>query len=200
MKRKNVVLLALFLMTALGAYAQKQLTTTELVAQIQEGKNLAYENVIFTDDIDLSNFGANSQTGQYPENGKIGYVFTNFVKQPAAFKNCVFKGKLILFTKTETASDKKEYRVEFMGDVRFENCVFEKFVDFELTNFNKAVSFEGTVFKEQPRFVRMGIEQKPNIQGLKLEKNCLFQVDQSKKQRVLTAKELEKRLDSKRLF
>ena len=200
MKRKNVVLLALFLMTAFGAYAQKQLPTTELVAQIQEGKSLVYENVIFTDDIDLSNFGTNPQTGQYPENGKMAYVFTNFIKQPVSFKNCVFKGKLILFTKIETAIEKKEYRVEFINDVRFQNCVFEKFVDFELTNFNKAVSFEGTVFKEQPRFVRMGIEQKPNIQGLKLEKNCLFQVDQSKKERVLTAKELEKRLASKRFF
>ena len=189
--KKNVLMAMLVLSTAC-AYAQKQMASTELVNQISQGKSLIYENVSFIGDIDLSNLGNNTETGKYPENGKTAYVLTNFVKLPVSFKNCTFKGKLIMCTKAEGANEKREYRVEFTDNVIFQNCIFEKVADFELTNFDKAVSFEGSVFKEQPRFVRMGLYQKPNIQGLKLEKDCLFQFDQSKKEQVFTTKELNK--------
>ena len=194
MKRK--ILVAAFLITAAAAYAQKQMTSTELINQISQGKSLVYENVTIVGDIDLYNLGASTQTGQYPENGKTAYVLTNFVKQPLSFNNCTFQGKLTMCKKAESATEKKEYRVEFTEDVTFKNCIFEKEADFELTNFDKAVSFEGSVFIEQPRFVRMGLYQKPNMQGLKLQKGCLFQFDQSKKEQVFTAQELSKILEA----
>ena len=183
-------------MTTAGAYAQKQMASTELVNQISQGKSLVYENISFIGDVDLFNLGGSTQTGQYPENGKTAYVLTNFVKLPVSFKNCTFKGKLTMCKKAESATEKKEYRVEFTDDVTFQNCTFEKMADFELTNFNKAVSFEGSVFKEQPRFVRMGLYQKPNVEGLKLEKDCLFQFDQSKKEQIFTTKELSKIIEA----
>ena len=190
------MLVAVLLMTTAGAYAQQQMASTELANQISQGKSLVYENVSFVGDIDLSNLGTSTPTAQYPENGKTAVVLSNFVRQPVSFKNCTFKGKFTLCSKTESAVEIKEYRVEFTENVIFQNCIFEKDTNFELVNFDKAVSFEGSVFKEQPRFVRMGIYQKPNIQGLKLEKDCLFQFDQSKKQKVFTIKELSKIIEA----
>lgn len=175
-----------------SAHAQKEVSSVELLTQISQGKNLSYKNVIITGDIDFSKLGNAKATGKYPENGKTVYVLSNFVKQPVYFKNCTFKGRLLFCYKTENGKEKKEYRVEFREDVSFQNCTFEKVVDFELTNFNKAVSFEGAVFKEQPRFVRMGLYQKPNLDGLKLAKDCLFQFDQSKKEKIFTTEELNK--------
>ena len=188
--------MAIIALSTFGVYAQKEVSSAELISQIAEGKSVSYENVTITGDINVSNFGNATETGKYPENGKTVYVFSNFVKQPVSFKNCIFKGKLIFCNKTESQSEKKEYRIEFVNDVAFKNCTFEKNVDFELTNFDKAISLEGSVFKEQPRFVRMGIYQKPNLSGLKLQKDCLFQFDQSKKEQVFTAQELQKIIDT----
>lgn len=189
---KKKLLTAVIVCFTVSAYAQKEVGSFELINQISEGKNLSYENVTIIGDVDLSKLGNSTETGKYPENGKTVYVFTNFVKHPVSFKNCTFKGRLTLCHKTESSNEKKEYRVEFTEDVIFQNCTFEKVADFELTNFYKAVSFEGAVFKEQPRFVRMGLYQKPNLDGLQLAKGCLFQFDQSKKEQVFTTKELNK--------
>ncbi|HRH50095.1 MAG TPA: pentapeptide repeat-containing protein [Panacibacter sp.] len=189
---KKKLFTAVIVCFTVSAYAQKEVSSVELINQISEGKNLSYENVTIIGDVDLSKLGNSTETGKYPENGKTVYVFTNFVKQPVSFKNCTFKGRLNLCHKTESSNEKKEYRVEFTEDVIFQNCTFEKVADFELTNFDKAVSFEGAVFKEQPRFVRMGLYQKPNLDGLQLAKGCLFQFDQSKKEQVFTTKELNK--------
>lgn len=193
---KNRVFLTILLLSSVCAFAQNQINATELISEIREGKTINYENVIIVGDMNLANFGSNVQTAEYPENGKTAYVFTNFVKQIISFKNCTFKGKVILFDKTEVRTEIKEYRVEFADDVTFQNCVFEKATDFELTNFNKAISFENSLFNERPRFVRMGIYQKPNITGLKLSKGCLFQFDQSKKEKIFTIDELGKIIDT----
>lgn len=193
---KKCFLMAIIVLSSIGAYAQKKVSSAELISQIREGKNLSYENVTIIGDIDVSNFGNAIETGLYPENGKTVYVLSNFVRQPVSFKNCTFKGKLTFCYKTESSSEKREYRIEFTNDVTFQNCTFEKDADFELTNFDKAVSFEGSVFKEQPRFVRMGLNLKPNLDGLKLEKGCLFQFDQSKKEQVFTTQELNKIIDA----
>jgi hypothetical protein len=193
---KKCFLMAIIVLSSIGANAQKVVSSVELINLISQGKNLIYENVTITGDINVSNFGNAIETGQYPENGKTVYVLSNFVKQLVSFKNCTFKGRLIFCNKTENSSEKKEYRIEFTNDVTFQNCTFEKVADFELTNFDKAVSFEGSVFKEQPRFVRMGLYQKPNLNGLKLEKGCLFQFDQSKKEQVFTTEELNKAIDA----
>ena len=189
---KKNLFTAVILCFAVGVYAQKEVSAAELISQISEGKNLSYENITITGDIDVSKLGNATETGKYPENGKTVYVLSNFVKQPVYFKNCTFKGRLIFCYKTESNSEKREYRVEFTDDVIFQYCTFERLVDFELTNFDKAVSFEGSVFKEQPRFVRMGLDQKPNLDRLKLDKGCLYQFDQSKKQQVFTTQKLEK--------
>ena len=188
--------MAIIVLSSVGAFAQKEVSSVDLIKQINQGKILSYENVTITGDIDVSKFGNAIETGKYPENGKTVYVLSNFVKQPVSFKNCTFKGNLTFCSKTESNSEKKEYRIEFTNDVSFQNCTFEKVADFELTNFNKAVSFEGSIFKEQPKFVRVGLNQKPNLEGLKLEKGCLFQFDQSKKEQELTTQELNKIIDA----
>ena len=175
-----------------SAFAQKEVSSLELLSQIGQGKSLSYENVIVTGDIDLSKLDHPTETGKYIENGKTAYVLSHLVQQAISFKNCTFKGKLIFCTKTESNTEKREYRVEFAEDVILQNCRFEKTVDFELTNFGKAISLEGSVFKDQPKFVRIGLTQKPNLEGLKLEKGCLFQLDQSTKVQVLTAAELSR--------
>jgi hypothetical protein len=193
---KKCFLMAIIALSGIGAYAQKEISSAEIISQISEGRNLSYENVIITGDIDVLNFGNAIETGKYPENGKTVYVLSKFVRQPVSFKNCTFKGRLTFCHKTESSSEKKEYRIEFSNDVAFKNCTFEKAVDFELTNFDKAVSFEGSIFQEQPRFVRMGLLQKPNLNGMKLEKGCLFQFDQSKKEQVFTTQELNKIIDA----
>lgn len=189
---KKNLFAAVIVCFTVSAYAQKEVSYDELITQISQGKNLSYENVTIIGDIDLSKLGSGTETGKYPENGKTVYVLSNFVKQPVSFKNCTFKGRLVFCYKTENSNEKREQRVEFTDDVIFQNCTFEKAADFELTNFDKAVSFEGSVFKEQPRFVRMGLYQKPNLDGMKLDKGCLFQFDQSKKEQVFTTQELNK--------
>ena len=173
-------------------YAQTDVQASEIINQFNDGKALNFENVTIVGDLDLSNLKDSKSTCVYPEKGKKVDVITNFVTHGVLFKNCVFKGKFILFHLDNSGSMKKEFRVQFNENVVFEKCVFEQSVDFELTNFNKAVSFESSNFKAQPRLVRMGVYQKPNLTGLILEKGCLFQFDQTKKAQVFTLKELMK--------
>ena len=193
--KKLVFITALLLITA-NVFAQKEVSAAEIVSLVNHGKPLVYENVIINGEIDLSNSSGSTITGKYPENGKTVYVLSNFVKQPVTFKHCTFRGDITFCRKDESANSKKEYRVEFTKDVIFHDCVFEKKVDFELTNFDKGISFAGSTFKEQPRFVRMGINQKPDLQGLVLHKGCLFQFDQSKKAQNFNAVELIKAVDA----
>jgi Pentapeptide repeats (9 copies) len=193
---KKMLIIPVVVFSALAAIGQKTVNAEELLSQLTQGKAMQYEDVTIVGDLDLSRVEGSKLTGQYPENGKTVAVYTIFVRNAVSFKHCKFAGRFILCGKTETSTEKKEYRVEFSGDVEFLDCIFEKATDFELANFNKAVSLTGSTFKEQPRFVRMGLYQKPNVDGLTLEKGCLFQFDQSKKAQVFSSKELTKMVDT----
>jgi len=189
---------ALAVCVTISCYAQKEISAAVLLNQIRDGKTVDYENVTITGDINFPSSETATPTGKYPQNGKTVYVLSNFLMPSISFRNCVFKGRLNFCFKKESDSEKKEYRVEFKNDVFFENCLFEKIADFELVNFDKGVSFEGSVFREQPKFVRVGLYQKPALAGIKLDKGCLFQLDQSKKSQVFSAQELTKIINAMR--
>jgi len=178
---KQLLMGAMLLTIATVAFSQKQVSAAYILSRLASGEALICQDAVITDDIDFTRFPLQTVTGQYPEKGKTVYVVSNFINGHVYFKNCVFKGRLNFFRAENTAGTKKEYRVEWREDVLFENCRFEKAVDFELTNFTKLVSLERSVFTEQPRFVRMGLRQKPQLNGLTLQKGCYFQFDQSKK-------------------
>jgi hypothetical protein len=193
--KKFVTTLALATCFA-GAFAQTEVSATTVNQQLNGSQPVTYTNNTITGDWNVWMMEGSVATAQYPENGKTAIVYTRFVNQPVTFRNCTFKGALSFCHKVTEGNTIKEYRVEFTQAVTFENCVFEKATDWELVNFNQALSFANSTFKERPRLARMGIYQKPNLSGLVLQKNCLFQFDQTKKANVFTVAELTKAINS----
>jgi Pentapeptide repeats (9 copies) len=184
----KLVLLALVIFGAISANAQ--INADEIVGKINRGESISYQNVQIIGDLDLTRLVNVKNDSQYPEKGKTALVYSNIISQALVFKNVTFKGKLNFFRKDETPKNINEYRVVFDNDVTFENCIFEQDVDFELTNFNRQVSFAGSIFKTQPRLVRVGLQKKPNIEGLVLADKCLFQFTQNDPQILLAVNEL----------
>jgi hypothetical protein len=193
---KKLVMTVMLATCVASAFAQTEIAVTAVNEQLSGNQPVTYENKTITGDWNAWMIEGSVETGQYPENGKTAIVYTRFVNQPVTFRNCTFKGALNFCHKVTEGNVLKEYRVDFLQAVSFENCVFEKTTDWELVNFNQALSFANSTFKERPRLARMGIYQKPNLSGLVLQKNCLFQFDQTKKTEVFTVAELTKTINS----
>lgn len=191
---KNVfltVIAALVLsFSALGQAPAKKISADKIIKQIEEGKKISYENVTVTGDLDLSNLSKRINDATYPEKGKTARVYTATIKQPIAFKNVIFAGRLDFFRKDENANEIKEYRTAFADSVAFENCTFNKTTNFELTNFDGSVSFESSVFKTQPSFIRVGLQKTPNFAKTVFENGSLFKNFQSDEAQNLTAEQL----------
>ena len=186
----KLVLLALVIFGAFSVNAQT--SASEIVSKINKGETVSYENVQVSGDLDLTRLKNTKNDSQYPEKDKTAIVYSNIVSQPIVFRNVVFKGSLNFFRKEETSTNINEYRVVFDENVVFENCTFEQGVNFELTNFNRQVSFAGSIFNLQPRFVRIGLQKKPNIEGLVLKQNCFFQFTQTDESEILSVADLQK--------
>lgn len=190
---KQIILITAAILTlALSGFGQnKTISASEIVNQINSGKDVSIENATVIGNLDLTNLSNQINDSIYPENGKQAKVFSNKISQAVSFKNVKFTDKLNFFRKESNKTEIREYRVVFEKSVTFENCTFEKQTNFELTNFDGETSFANSIFKQKPLLIRIGLDKKPNLEGTIFEQGSIFQFTQNDSQINLSVADLQ---------
>jgi uncharacterized protein YjbI with pentapeptide repeats len=167
MKQQLILATGLILLNGV-AFAQTQVNAEEVVAKINRGEAINYQNARISGDLDLTHLA--KQTIEFQDKEKMSdTIFVNTVGVPLNFTNCTFSGKVIGYfnpdndKKVETVRPSKIYNTNFDKDVAFMNCTFEKEVNFKYTEFKAKASFSASKFKDLAFFKYTDFAKAPDF-------------------------------------
>ncbi|RNI29637.1 hypothetical protein EFA69_08750 [Rufibacter immobilis] len=163
MKNRSMLFLLLWLLLPALVWAQTNVPAAEVIAKINRGEAVSYQNVTITGDLDLTQLA--NKTLQPAKGGQGNWEskeYVSTVTAPVSFINCTFKGNVLAYfnpnyedgkPKISLKSELNEvYNTNFEKDVRFEECVFERRSDFKYSQFRGIASFAGSTFQEEALF------------------------------------------------
>lgn len=162
---KNIILpLSLLLMLGTQAFAQKTVLAEDIIAQINRGEAVNYENVKVRGVLDLTNL--ENRTSKKKGSNWFGSnkMYESTVENSIRFVNCTFMDDVLAYYN----DDDDTYIAHFEDDVIFQQCVFEESSEFKYSDFDKYASFAQSVFNEEANFKYAEFSEGPDFSS------CIF--------------------------
>ncbi|WPP50854.1 pentapeptide repeat-containing protein [Catalinimonas niigatensis] len=168
--KTNSLILALFLLIGSQAYAQKTVRAEDIIAQINRGEVVDYENVKVSGVLDLTNL--ENQTSKRKGDGWFGSnkQYESTVENSIRFIKCTFLDDVLAYYN----EDDDTYIAHFEEDVLFEQCVFERASEFKYSDFEEKASFARTVFNREANFKYAEFADGPDFSGSIFEEDANF--------------------------
>lgn len=172
--KQRFLLAAGFLLLNGFAFAQTQVKAEDVVAKINRGEAVSYQNARISGDLDLTHLA--KQTIEFQDKArKSDTIFVNTVNVPVRFTNCTFSGKVIGYFNPDNGKEQENYKVSkiyntnFDKDVTFTNCTFEKETNFKYSEFKGKTSFSGSQFKDMAFFKYTEFTTAPDFSKAKFD-------------------------------
>lgn len=135
-----------------AALAQDRVSATEIMRDIQDGKDISYENVTIVGVLDLTYM--DSKIGDLPRRSKWGNNGDNEVKETievnVSFVNCTFTDDVLAYIHEDHSG--YTFTADFEQDVVFKNCEFERDALFKYSDFDEGANFSGSKFRRESTF------------------------------------------------
>jgi len=147
---KSRILTIIFLVLPLFAYLQVNVDAQEIIAKINKGEDIFYQNATIIGDLDfrLVNDVEKDSEWEFFGNDDITYKYN--VHSSLKFVNCQFQGNIIGYLHDDR---KDELHIAHFHDmVYFEKCTFKDDFLVKYSAFNKKAAFPGNVFEEEALF------------------------------------------------
>lgn len=172
----------LFIILIPGAVvAQQNVAARDIIAQINRGQVVAYQNATITGDLDLTQLNNKKLKEQSDKDDPSTQEYISTVTAPLQFTNCTFAGKVLAYFNpnqgmnfTNNAERNEIYNANFAQDVRFESCIFQQEAAFKYSQFKTTVSFAGSQFSDEALFKYTKFEQAPNFSRAKFTDGAVF--------------------------
>ncbi len=174
MKKFTVLLVVLFLFPVI-LQAQTTVDAKDIIKQINEGKEVNYENVEIVGDLDFTqiddyNYSKPRRSRDSRDSrdrrsrglisrikrsisdndwGSTNTIWYN-IKVPVTFKNCVFRGDVIAYYSDRW--DNETHNAVFHKDADFTGCTFRRESAFKYVKFYENAGFANTEFEEEALF------------------------------------------------
>lgn len=151
-----------------------QISSKEILSQIDNGENIYYEDMTITGDLDFS------QSLNTAKLGKNTYIVN--INSVIVFKNCEFTGN-VLGVHTD-ANDSRYYvrfnrsvsfsNSEIKGEINFYRTIFNGKVDFSNSRFNRKILLKDAVFKEQVNLKSAVFESEADFRTIEFYSRAIF--------------------------
>ncbi|WP_207435557.1 pentapeptide repeat-containing protein [Sabulibacter ruber] len=187
MKKTFSLLLLLWLVLPALVWAQNTVPAADVIARINRGEAVKYENATITGDLDLTQLQNKTLKQHHDAKEKRGHKeYVSTVTAPISFVNCTFQGNVLAYYNSndknadgqpdlgEKVTEGDVYNTNFDKDVRFENCVFEQRSAFKYTEFKQEASFAGTTFRKEAFFKYSKFAQGPDFSKAKFNQQANF--------------------------
>lgn len=165
--KTKLIPFALFLLFGTQAFAQKTVRAEDIIAQINRGEAVDYENVKIRGVLDLTNLENRISTKKGGNWFGSNRQYESRVESSIRFVNCTFLDDVLAYYN----EDDDTYIAHFEDDVIFQQCVFEEYSEFKYSNFDKNASFAQCVFDNEANFKYAKFADGPDFS------NCIFEED-----------------------
>ena len=164
---------ALFITTSL--LAQKSISANDILSDIKNGKNVTYENVTITGNLDMTFMDEKlpdlPKKRKWYNNGGSNSVEEQ-IEGKVSFVNCIFEDNVFAYIHEEDSG--YTFIANFENDVRFSNCTFKGNALFKYSDFEKEANFSGSKFKENTTFKYAKFNESANFSSTVFEEDAIF--------------------------
>ncbi len=166
----TLLLSGLFVFSGL---AQSRVTAEEIIAKINKGQSVAYENVTITGTLDLTDLENRTLTDKDKKWWGSDYEkYESVVKVSLRFENCTFDDAVLAYYHDE--AENNTFIAHFDKDVSFRNCVFNDKSEFKYSEFDEGADFYGASFDEDANFKYPEFDQAPVFTQARFEEEANF--------------------------
>lgn len=129
---------------------QVNVDAKEIIAKLNKGEAVHYENVAISGDLDFRLLEDREKENDIETIFKDNVIYKYHVNAPLKFTNCTFSGKIIGYYNDEV--NKVLHIALFHEDVIFNNCKFKDDFLVKYSEFDKMASFPKNTFEETALF------------------------------------------------
>ena len=157
------LLLFLTLLSPFLTPGQETINGSDIIKDIDLGKNIFYKNITIEGDLDFTTLNTNVD--------KNGGEFFNIddekititIEKDIRFENCKFNGEVIGYVN----NDKEDilYSTRFRGKFSLKNCTFNKSITFKYSSFYNVVTITNSNFEADVEFKYTNFESNVDFTG-----------------------------------
>ena len=174
-----LTLLSLLVGFTLASTAQTKVKASDIIKQINEGRDVAYTNVEVEGTLDLTDLANRTEarrSNRWLHNFDGDDSFVSTVKVSLTFTNCTFQGDVLAYYHLNRSQE--TFIAHFDKDVTFKNCSFTSASEFKYSQFEGVAVFAGSTFKREGNFKYAGFSSGPSFAGVKFEDGADFKYTQ----------------------
>ena len=173
---KYVLTLSAIVFGLTVASAQSKIQASEIIRQINEGRDVTYSNIEIEGVLDLTDL--KNRMEERPTNRWLnGYyddtdTYFSTVEVSLTFNNCTFLGDVLAYYHLERREE--TYIAHFEKDVLFKNCNFRYSSEFKYSEFEGVANFSGSTFNRTANFKYAEFSSGPLFANVRFEEGADF--------------------------
>ncbi len=146
--------LFLLLVSVVSLTAQSRISGSEIIAMLDDGKDVRLENATVTGDLDFTKLADREEEKKDGWGNRTNYRC--HVRNTLSFVNCTFEGKVLGYLSEGDGWNGKNneplYNVDFHDAVTFRDCKFTEDAHFKYSKFYDEATFADSRFDEDALF------------------------------------------------
>ncbi|MEL7159395.1 MAG: pentapeptide repeat-containing protein [Bacteroidota bacterium] len=174
----RILILLLFVCGSFTLFAQQSIDASEVIAMIDDGKEVSLNNVTIKGDLDFTKVADrerdnNKNWGKQPS-------YRCHVRSRVSFTDCVFEGEVVGYLNTKDGKwnlggDNGElYNADFHETVAFKACTFREKVNFKYTRFYEGADFSESRFGDPTVFKYTRFDEYANFSRVRMAQKVTF--------------------------
>ena len=172
-------MLVLFSLFLLRAFAQKTVTSAQIMKDIREGKDITYENVTISGDLDFTYMADKMpdlpKKSKWWNNGGNNTVEES-IDVMISFRNCTFKDDVLAYIHDDRSG--YTFIADFDKNVTFKSCEFQQNAMFKYSDFDGRADFSNTKFQRETTFKYAEFDEKADFSNTFFEDDATFKYAQ----------------------
>ena len=173
------LLIALFF--SINLFAQRVVSADDIMRDIKNGKDISYENVTISGDLDLTYM--NDKLPDLPKKWKWyknggDNTIEEDIDVKISFVNCTFEDNVFAYIHDEDS--KYTFIANFENDAIFTNCTFNGMALFKYSEFERNADFRGSKFHSKTTFKYANFDNNVNFSNSVFDKDADFKYTEFK--------------------
>ena len=160
---KIVIMFSCLFVFTTFAFGQEVVLATSIVSQIEEGRDVVFENLVIEGNLDFTTMDNPKKAGRYGVSRGVVQEYIRNVNASVVFKNCVFRGEIITYQERKEGRELMENFTRFWKPMSFTKCQFKEPVSFERMSIKKLLTVNSCIFQKTLSFHNVKFSKKPTF-------------------------------------
>jgi len=178
--KHTLTIFSLLLGLNISTAAQSKVKASDILKQINEGRDVVYTNEEVEGNLDLTDLANRTEVhhaDRWAHNfGGDNDTYASTVKVLLNFTNCTFLGDVLAYHHVNHSEE--TYVANFDKDVVFKNCNFKYAAEFKYSQFEGVATFTGSTFNREATFKYAEFSSGPSFANAKFEDGADFKYTQ----------------------